>query len=102
MKKYVALFILVAAGAGAAWVVAGCAPGPMIEFIEPVAVGQVGELVMTIDTPGGELSLLEVTLEQGGETLQVFNLADPRRCVRACTRRRGSLGAQAADWQATV
>ena len=75
MKKYVALFILVAAGAGAAWVVAGCAPGPMIEFIEPVAVGQVGELVMTIDTPGGELSLLEVTLEQGGETLQVFNLA---------------------------
>ena len=75
MKKYVALFILVAAGAGAAWVVAGCAPGPMIEFIEPVAVGQVGELVMTIDTPGGELSLLEVTLEQGGETMQVFNLA---------------------------
>ena len=77
MKRYVALLILVAAGtiAGTAWVVAGRAPGPMIEFIEPVAIGQVGELVMTIDTPGGELSLLEVTLKQGGETLQVFNLA---------------------------
>ena len=75
MKRYVALLILVAAGAGTAWVVAGRASGPMIEFIEPVAIGQVGELVMMIDTPGGELSLLEVTLKQGGETLQVFNLA---------------------------
>ena len=26
----------------------------MIEFIEPVAIGQVGELVIMIDTPGGE------------------------------------------------
>lgn len=77
MKRYVALLILAAAGTGAgtAWVVAGRAPGPMIEFIEPVAIGQVGELVMTVDTPGGELSLLEVTLKQGGETLHVFNLA---------------------------
>ena len=75
MKRYVALLILVAAGAGTAWVVAGRASSPMIEFIEPVAIGQVGELVMMIDTPGGELSLLEVTLKQGGETLQVFNLA---------------------------
>ena len=63
-----------AAGAGAAWFRAGSAPGPTIEFIEPVAIGQIGELVMTIDTPGGELNRLDVTLEQDGETLQVFNL----------------------------
>ena len=75
MKRYAALLILVVAGAVTVWVVAGRASGPMIKFIEPVAIGQVGELVMMIDTPDDELSLLEVTLKQGGETLQVFNLA---------------------------
>ncbi len=74
MRKYFALLLLMAAGAGAAWFRAGSAPGPTIEFIEPVAIGQIGELVMTIDTPGGELNRLDVTLEQDGETLQVFNL----------------------------
>lgn len=77
MWKYLVLLVLLAAGAGAgaAWVMAARAPGPVIEFIEPTAVGRLGELVLAVDTPGRELDSLEVTLEQDGTVMPVFSLA---------------------------
>jgi hypothetical protein len=76
MKRYLALFVLVAAAVAAAtiWVMAGRAPGPRIEIVKPTAIGEVGELVVNIDTPGGEITRLEVLLRQEGSTMTVFLL----------------------------
>lgn len=76
MWKVLTLLIIVgaAAGAAAAWVMAGQAPGPVIEITGPDAVGQTGELTLTITTPRRELRRLDVTLEQGDTTLPVFSL----------------------------
>jgi murein DD-endopeptidase MepM/ murein hydrolase activator NlpD len=77
MRKYMFLAVLAiaAGGAGSAWYQAGNAPGPVIEFLEPTAVGRIGQLVMTIDTLAGELNALEVTLEQDGRETSIFSLA---------------------------
>lgn len=77
MWKYLVLFVLLAAaaGTGAVWYNAGRAPGPVIEFLEPAAVGRTGELVMAIETPNGELNSLEVALEQDGASNAVYSLA---------------------------
>jgi murein DD-endopeptidase MepM/ murein hydrolase activator NlpD len=76
MWKVLTLLIIVAAaaGAGAAWVMAGQAPGPVIEITGPDAVGQTGELTLTITTPRRELRRLDITLTQGDTTLPVFSL----------------------------
>ena len=73
MLKWVSLLVLVAAGAGTAWLMAGRQPGPVIEITEPAAIGQMGELVVNIDTPRGVLNSLQVTLEQGDRTLSIFS-----------------------------
>lgn len=68
------LVVVAAAGAGTAWVMAGRAEGPAIEIAGPDAVGRIGELMLTIATPGGELNTLEITLEQDDATFPVFSL----------------------------
>ena len=77
MWKYLVVFVLfaAAAGAGAAWVLASRAPGPVIAITGSEAIGQTGELDVAIETPGGELKSLEVTLEQDDTTLPIFSLA---------------------------
>jgi murein DD-endopeptidase MepM/ murein hydrolase activator NlpD len=77
MAKFLALLILVAGlgGAVAVWVMAGRAPGPVIEFVEPLLVGQSGQLTLTVDTPGGALTVLEVALVQDGTRTPLFSLA---------------------------
>ncbi len=77
MWKYLVVFVLfaAAAGAGAAWVLASRAPGPVIAITGSEAIGQTGELDVAIETPRGELKSLEVTLEQDDTTLPIFSLA---------------------------
>jgi murein DD-endopeptidase MepM/ murein hydrolase activator NlpD len=74
LKLLIALAVLGAAGVGTAWVMAGRAPGPVIEITEPEAVGQIGELVAAIDAPSGVLNVVEVRLEQDGASWPVFSL----------------------------
>jgi murein DD-endopeptidase MepM/ murein hydrolase activator NlpD len=76
MWKVLTVIIIVGAvvGGGAAWVVAGRAPGPVIDIAEPAVIGQTGTLSVAIDTPDGALNSLEVTLEQDGTTTPVFML----------------------------
>jgi murein DD-endopeptidase MepM/ murein hydrolase activator NlpD len=86
MWKYLVLVLLLAAGAGAgtAWIMAGRAPGPVIEFLGPTEVGQTGDLVMRVETPAGELVGLDVTLEQDGREFPVFSYpAETAALVRA-------------------
>jgi murein DD-endopeptidase MepM/ murein hydrolase activator NlpD len=63
-----------AIGVAVLWFMAGNAPGPVLTFLEPTAVGRVGELVLAIETPGGKLNDLEVTLDQGDLHVQVASL----------------------------
>jgi murein DD-endopeptidase MepM/ murein hydrolase activator NlpD len=74
MWKYIFGLIVLggAIGAAAAWVMAGNAPGPSLTFLEPTAVGRIGEMVLEIESPGGELTSLDVMLEQGDERTEIF------------------------------
>lgn len=78
MWKYIAGIVVLggAIGAAAAWITAGNAPGPSLTFIEPAAVGRLGELVLEIETPGGDLDSLEVTLEQGDASFPVYRMGE--------------------------
>lgn len=85
MGKFIAVLIVLLAAAGAAWYIAGRADPPVIEIVKPARlVGQSGELDVSVTTPGGELTRLEVVLQQGGKRLPVFSLpgAEPARLVR--------------------
>jgi len=80
MWKYIFGLIVLggAVGAAAAWYTAGSAPGPSLRFLEPTAVGRLGEMLLEIETPGGELASLEVTLDQGENThIAVYQLGAP-------------------------
>jgi murein DD-endopeptidase MepM/ murein hydrolase activator NlpD len=85
LKLLLFLVVLGAAGAGTAWVMAGRAPGPVIEITEPAQVGQLGELALAIEAPDGDLNVLEVTLEQNGMRWPVFSLpgGDAAQLVQA-------------------
>ncbi|HEY5666566.1 MAG TPA: M23 family metallopeptidase [Gammaproteobacteria bacterium] len=76
MWKYIVGLVVLggAVGVAAAWIMAGNAPGPSLRFLEPTAVGRLGELVLEIETPGGELTELEVTLEQRGDSFPIFSM----------------------------
>lgn len=76
MGKLLAVLVLLVAAAGAAWYIAGRADPPAIEIIQPARLlGQTGDLDVTIDTPGGELAALQVTLQQGEARLPVADLS---------------------------
>lgn len=73
MKSFIFVLTLLAVGAGATWYMAGRADGPAIEIVRPVsAIGQVGELEVRIDAPGGRLDRLGVVIQQGGSQIPVF------------------------------
>ena len=66
------------AGAGA-FFYAGQLPGPSIQIAKPEKfIGVATPLEVVVDTPGGELSTLEVVFEQNGARA-LFSLADARR-----------------------
>ena len=71
------LFVALIVALGA-WFWAGRADGPQIQLRQPQQfVGQAFYLEMLVDSPGGELSGLEVVIEQGGKTLPVFSIDQP-------------------------
>jgi murein DD-endopeptidase MepM/ murein hydrolase activator NlpD len=76
MRTLLVLIVLLAFGAGAAWYFAGRAPGPAIAIVQPdKAIGQSGELVVNIDTPGGKLTQLDIAMEQNGKRMPLFGLS---------------------------
>ena len=77
-KFLLILLLLAAVVGGAAWIWAGRSEGPVIQIRQPQRfVGQATTLDLLADSPGGRFSRLDVTVEQGGNTYPVFNLAQP-------------------------
>ena len=77
MRILLTLIVLLGLSAGVAWHFAGRAPGPTIEIASPTGtIGQKGELLVNIDAPDGQLSRLEIVLEQGDKRIPLFALSD--------------------------
>ena len=82
MRILVGLLLVVLLAAGGAWVYAGRGGAPVIAIEKPGKVmGARGVLDLTVTAPGGALSALTVTLDQGGQQTTVFSTAEPARVV---------------------
>jgi len=65
MWKILVVLVLLAVGATALWVNAGRAEGPAIEIGGSTAVGQTGEIAVTVTAPNAALTVFEATVVQG-------------------------------------
>ncbi len=75
MKKLLGILVLLAIAAGLAWFGAGREAGPRIDIVSPqAAIGRASSLTLVIDSPGGRLKDLEVSLEQGKASAPIFKL----------------------------
>ena len=78
MKKALAFLVLLAIlGAAGAWIWSGRQPAPVITFNGPAFMGARGVVDVSIDTPRGELSALQVAFEQDGKPTTLATLATP-------------------------
>jgi murein DD-endopeptidase MepM/ murein hydrolase activator NlpD len=78
MRKLLLLLVVLAAIAGGAWLWAGRLDGPRIEVRMPERfIGQATPLDVLVESPGGEFSRVEVTVEQNGRSHPVFTLEQP-------------------------
>ncbi len=73
MRIFLFVLVLALLAAGGAWIHAGGAAGPVIEISGPEAVGQIGDVIVAIETPGGRLNRLHVVLVQGGNTTPLLD-----------------------------
>ena len=94
MRYLLALLVILVLALGGFWVYAGRGGAPVITIDKPkTLVGQAGILDVVITTPGGKLSELNATLEQGGQSVSLFSLAQPggatssRKVRRPCDLR---------------
>lgn len=74
MWKVLIALVVLGVGAAALWINAGQAEGPVIAIEGPAAIGQTGEISISVTTPGAQLTELSVTLVQGDTRLPVYDL----------------------------
>src|SRR5262245_55625097 len=80
----VALVVLVALAAGAAYFVAGRGAPPQLTINQPARViGQSGSLDVTAEAPKAKFTALSITLEQNGKTVPLFALDNPQQATVA-------------------
>lgn len=82
LRWLLTIVLLVALACGGAYILAGRIDPPAITFDRPDrAVGQTGEIQLTVDVDGGQLSALTLALEQEGQSLPLFSLDAPQTGV---------------------
>jgi murein DD-endopeptidase MepM/ murein hydrolase activator NlpD len=75
MRWLAGLLLILLLAAGAAYYVAGRGAPPVITIEQPQkVVGQSGDLVVTIQTPGGRIAAMSIALEQNGQTTPLLGL----------------------------
>jgi Arc/MetJ family transcription regulator len=79
MRKFIVVMLLVGLVVFAgAWFWAGRAEGPRIGIRGPERfIGRVTSLDVMVESPGGQFSRVDVSLEQGGRSHPVFTLEQP-------------------------
>ena len=75
MRILLFVIVLCLLAAGGAWIHAGGAPGPVIEISGPEAVGQIGDVTVAVEAPGGHLNRLQIALVQGSNTTPLIDSA---------------------------
>ena len=75
VRWFFGLLILAALAFGVAYYYAGTLDGPAITINQPSVIGQGGTLDVSVDAPAGELTALNIQLEQKGRTFAVLDLA---------------------------
>ena len=76
------LLVLAVIGGGGAWLWAGRQPAPTVQFRQPDKfIGQNSTLELMVETPQGQLSRLDVAVEQGGKSFPVFTLNQPAQAT---------------------
>jgi murein DD-endopeptidase MepM/ murein hydrolase activator NlpD len=74
-RVFLALVVLAAGTAGAAWYMAGREAGPVIEVKSPGRfIGQSGSLELFVDAPAGRLTALTAVLTQNDQSIPIFSL----------------------------
>jgi murein DD-endopeptidase MepM/ murein hydrolase activator NlpD len=82
MRKLLLLLVVLLVVAAGAWFWAGRADGPRIDVRGPERfIGQATPLDVLVETPGGQFSQVEVTLEQGGRSFPIFTLEQPSQAT---------------------
>lgn len=77
VRAFLLLLVIGAVVLGGAYFYAGTLPGPTIEVRAPEKyVGQSTQLQFTVDTPQGQFTHIEATLEQDGQSTAIFS-TDP-------------------------
>ena len=72
------IVLLAVVGFAGAWLWAGRAEGPAIEVRQPTRfIGQTTSLDVSVESPGGEFSSVEVVLQQGDRSFPIFTLDQP-------------------------
>src|SRR5687767_12757718 len=78
MRKLVVLLVMLLVGFAGVWFWAGRAEGPRIDIRQPARfIGQATPLDELVESPGGEFGRVQVAIEQGGQSHEVFALATP-------------------------
>src|SRR5262245_31771194 len=75
VRWFFTLLVLAALALGVAYYFAGSADGPAITINQPSIIGQGGTLDVTVVAPGADVTALNISLEQKGRTLRVFDIA---------------------------
>ena len=75
VRWFFGLLILAALAFGVAYYYAGTLDGPAITINQPSVIGQGGTLDVSVDAPAGELTALNIQLEQKGRTFAILDLA---------------------------
>jgi murein DD-endopeptidase MepM/ murein hydrolase activator NlpD len=78
--KFLTLLVVLALIFAGAWFWAGRAEGPRIDLRQPERlIGQSSALDVMIESPGGQFSRIDITIEQNGRTYPVFALNQPEQ-----------------------
>jgi murein DD-endopeptidase MepM/ murein hydrolase activator NlpD len=75
VRWFFGLLVLAALAFAAVYYYAGTVDGPAITINQPSVIGQGGTLDVIVESPGAELTALNIQIEQKGRTIPVLDLA---------------------------